>query len=99
MVGISFHVGSDCEDTTIFAKAIEASRKLFDFAETIGYQFTLLDIGGGFPGSNDTAIDEVRKKLCILAFPKLIGCFLYFSMRQSSIVVLNYTFRHQMLQL
>lgn len=61
MVGISFHVGSDCIDAPIFGEAIAAARKLFDFAETMGYNFDLLDIGGGYPGSNYTDIDEVWK--------------------------------------
>lgn len=68
MVGISFHVGSDCSDPSVYAKAIEAARKLFDFAETIGYHFKLLDIGGGFPGLNYTGIDEVRKIKKLVAF-------------------------------
>lgn len=59
MKGISFHVGSGCMDAPVYAKAIHAAKKLFDFAESVGYQFTLLDIGGGFPGDNDTSISEV----------------------------------------
>nr|AIZ03430.1 ornithine decarboxylase [Mayetiola destructor] len=59
MIGISFHVGSGCQDAPIFAKAIHAARKLFDFAETVGYKFNLLDIGGGFPGDKNTHINEI----------------------------------------
>lgn len=61
MIGISFHVGSGCMDPPVYAKAIKMARKLFDFAENFGYHFKLLDIGGGFPGDNDTDIKEVRK--------------------------------------
>lgn len=61
MVGISFHVGSGCMDPPAYAKAIQAARKLFDFAEQFGYNFNLLDIGGGFPGDTNTDIKEVRK--------------------------------------
>lgn len=61
MIGISFHVGSGCQDPPVYAKAIQAARKLFDFAESVGYHFNLLDIGGGFPGDNDTDIKEVTK--------------------------------------
>lgn len=60
MVGIAFHVGSDCHEPPIFAGAIAAARKLFDFAEEIGYHFNLLDIGGGFRGLKCSDIDEVR---------------------------------------
>lgn len=62
MVGISFHVGSGCMDPPVYAKAIQAARKLFDFAETLGYHFNLLDIGGGFPGDTNTDIKEVKCK-------------------------------------
>uniref|UniRef100_A0A1B0DKV6 ornithine decarboxylase n=1 Tax=Phlebotomus papatasi TaxID=29031 RepID=A0A1B0DKV6_PHLPP len=50
VVGISFHVGSGCEDPPIYRKAIKHARKLFDYATTLGFCMTLLDIGGGFPG-------------------------------------------------
>lgn len=46
-------------DPPVYAKAITTARKLFDFAESIGYHFTLLDIGGGFPGDKGTDIKEV----------------------------------------
>lgn len=60
MVGICFHVGSGCLDPPVFSKAIKMARKLFDVAESVGYDFNLLDIGGGFPGEKDTDITEVR---------------------------------------
>lgn len=59
MIGISFHVGSESEDPPAYARGIKAARKLFDFAKTIGYDFKLLDIGGGFPGEIGTDIAEV----------------------------------------
>lgn len=59
MVGICFHVGSGCLDPPVYGKAIQAARKLFDFAQSIGYHFNLLDIGGGFPGETNTDITEV----------------------------------------
>lgn len=62
MIGISFHVGSGCMDPPVYAKAIQAARKLFDFARSVGFEFTLLDIGGGFPGDKGTDIKEVSPK-------------------------------------
>ncbi|XP_002131383.2 ornithine decarboxylase [Ciona intestinalis] len=53
VVGISFHVGSGCQDVQAFVKALQNARILFDYAECIGYKFNLLDIGGGFPGTED----------------------------------------------
>lgn len=67
VVGISFHVGSGCMDVPVYAKAIHVARQLFDYAETLGYSLSLLDIGGGFPGDKGTSIVEVhngRKKIC-----------------------------------
>lgn len=52
MIGISFHVGSGCAELNTYGEAIQVARNLFDFAESVGYHFTLLDIGGGFPGEN-----------------------------------------------
>lgn len=59
VIGISFHVGSGCADFPIYYKAISIARSLFDYAKDFGYDFNLLDIGGGFPGDFGTSIDEV----------------------------------------
>lgn len=63
VVGISFHVGSSCEDYDVYCEAIKVCRKLFEAAETIGYKLNLLDIGGGFPGENFHRIDEFSVKI------------------------------------
>lgn len=59
VIGISFHVGSGCSDYPIFATAIRICKDLFEYAENIGYNFSLLDIGGGFHGDKGKTIDEV----------------------------------------
>ncbi|RKP12379.1 alanine racemase/group IV decarboxylase [Piptocephalis cylindrospora] len=46
----SFHVGTGSLNAWEFAKAIAMSRRLFDIAQTMGFNPTILDIGGGFPG-------------------------------------------------
>lgn len=61
VVGVSFHVGSGCGETEVFYRAISMARKIFDFAATLGFNFNLLDIGGGFPGDRGTSIDKVTK--------------------------------------
>jgi ornithine decarboxylase len=58
-MGISFHVGSGCRDYPIYYKAIGLCRSLFDEAEALGFNMTMLDIGGGFPGDSDKTIDDV----------------------------------------
>uniref|UniRef100_A0A914V0E2 ornithine decarboxylase n=1 Tax=Plectus sambesii TaxID=2011161 RepID=A0A914V0E2_9BILA len=50
VVGISFHVGSGCNDPTAYAVAIGHARRLFDLGDSLGHQMTILDLGGGYPG-------------------------------------------------
>lgn len=64
VVGVSFHVGSGCGEIEVFSRAIATARKIFDFAATLGFDFNLLDIGGGFPGDRGTTIDPVS---CLFA--------------------------------
>ncbi|KAL7534476.1 hypothetical protein ACHAXR_007960 [Thalassiosira sp. AJA248-18] len=51
VVGVSFHVGSGCRDATRYEMALKDCKKLFEMAKKdYGFDMTLLDIGGGFPG-------------------------------------------------
>lgn len=59
VIGVSFHVGTFCLDNEAHATGIELSRKIFDYGKSIGFDFTILDIGGGFPGDTDTSIVKV----------------------------------------
>ncbi|KAI8987262.1 ornithine decarboxylase [Mycotypha africana] len=52
VIGVSFHVGSGCLDESAFADAVIRARKVFDQASEMGFHFTLLDVGGGFPGAD-----------------------------------------------
>ncbi|TPX66728.1 hypothetical protein SpCBS45565_g04247 [Spizellomyces sp. 'palustris'] len=52
VIGISFHVGSGCFDASAFGEAVVLARKAFDEGKAWGYDFHLLDVGGGFPGNN-----------------------------------------------
>lgn len=61
MIGISFHVGSGCNDTPAFTKAIQHTRNLFDFAKTVGFEFNFMDIGGGFPGYEGDGITPMEQ--------------------------------------
>jgi len=53
VVGISFHVGSQCNDETIYLSALETCRIVYNMALNIGYKLNIINIGGGFPGYND----------------------------------------------
>ncbi|XP_035282411.1 ornithine decarboxylase-like [Anguilla anguilla] len=54
IIGVSFHVGSGCTDPETYSQAISDARCVFDMGVELGYNMTLLDIGGGFPGSDDS---------------------------------------------
>jgi len=50
VIGVSFHVGSGCLAASVFPDAVRLARSVFDMGEAYGFNMTLLDIGGGFPG-------------------------------------------------
>jgi ornithine decarboxylase len=53
VVGISFHVGSGATDPLAFKEAIKSARVAWDEGLKLGFEFNLLDIGGGFCGEQD----------------------------------------------
>jgi len=55
VVGISFHVGSGCMSTQSFNTAIRSAHKVFAQGKELGFNFNLLDLGGGWPGSDEDA--------------------------------------------
>lgn len=61
VIGVAFHIGSGCKDFTIYRDAIASARDVFDMGTDFGFDFHLLDIGGGFPGNKDSDIFEVSK--------------------------------------
>ncbi|NXW44720.1 AZIN2 inhibitor, partial [Nyctiprogne leucopyga] len=54
VVGVSFHLGSHGPEPQAFAQAVAAAQLAFEMGTELGYQMHLLDIGGGFPGTEDT---------------------------------------------
>jgi ornithine decarboxylase len=56
VVGISFHVGSGCMSTQSFIGAIRSAKSIFQMGEEKGFRFTILDLGGGWPGTDDDGI-------------------------------------------
>jgi len=53
VVGLSFHVGSGQQTCDAYVDALDRARGIFDLAESLGTPFSVLDIGGGFPGEDD----------------------------------------------
>jgi len=66
IVGVSFHVGSGCQEAAAFPAAVQLARETFDLALAFGFQPYLLDIGGGFPGDETASIsfEEICVELC-----------------------------------
>ncbi|NXL03419.1 AZIN2 inhibitor, partial [Mesembrinibis cayennensis] len=54
VVGISFHLGSCGLEPQAFAQSVATAQLAFEMGTELGYQMHLLDIGGGFPGTEDT---------------------------------------------
>merc|ERR1711976_816304 len=69
VVGVSFHVGSGCYDATAFSAAVAAARTVFDISKDYGFDFELLDIGGGFPGDKSAKISF--QEICASLRPAL----------------------------
>ena len=77
VVGCSFHVGSGNSNPNAFTEAIANARTVFDQGHAHGHAMTLLDIGGGFPGSQPAADskDLSFEEICEVIRPKLAECF------------------------
>ena len=60
LIGISFHVGSGCEEPEVFDRGITICRQLFNVAaKDYGFNMTLVDIGGGYPGKRGSSIQPI----------------------------------------
>uniref|UniRef100_A0A8C6RG92 Ornithine decarboxylase n=1 Tax=Nannospalax galili TaxID=1026970 RepID=A0A8C6RG92_NANGA len=53
VIGVSFHMGSGCTAPETFVQAVSDTRCVFDMGAEVGFSMYLLDIGGGFSGSED----------------------------------------------
>lgn len=56
VIGVSFHVGSGCTDPQTYVEALSDARCVFDMGTELGFNMNFLDIGGGFPGSDDVKL-------------------------------------------
>ncbi|XP_051843843.1 antizyme inhibitor 2 isoform X3 [Antechinus flavipes] len=53
----SFHVGSGCaSDPQAFTQSIADARLVFEMGTELGYRMHILDLGGGFPGTEDSKV-------------------------------------------
>ncbi|XP_025037674.2 antizyme inhibitor 2 isoform X1 [Pelodiscus sinensis] len=56
IVGVSFHVGGGGIDPQAFTRSIADARLVFEMGAELGYKLCLLDIGGGFPGTENSSV-------------------------------------------
>jgi len=73
VIGVSFHVGSGCYDPSAFADAVRWARAVFDMGVAAGYNFSLLDVGGGFEDATFEATAGVLRDALDLHFPDRTG--------------------------
>ncbi|MBW2309866.1 MAG: type III PLP-dependent enzyme [Deltaproteobacteria bacterium] len=68
-VGVTFHVGSQCQNPYNWNIAIDKAKLLWDKAESKGIRLTLLNIGGGYPINYTkvvTDIDTIERNIANL---------------------------------
>lgn len=53
VIGVSFHVGTKSRNLQAFYQGIADARHVFDLGRKLGHVMTVLDIGGGYPGTYD----------------------------------------------
>ena len=49
IIGVSFHVGTNCQNFASYRSYLTAALRVFEQARDYGFNFRFLDIGGGFP--------------------------------------------------
>jgi ornithine decarboxylase len=64
--GISFHVGSQCTEPNTYYNALKYVRKIFNDANTAGFTFDTIDVGGGFPISYKDALPTLSQFCTVL---------------------------------
>jgi ornithine decarboxylase len=64
IVGVSFHVGSDCENPAQFYEAIKLAREIFKIGEKHNFTMNVLDIGGGFSRRRGSEQDRLFELSC-----------------------------------
>jgi ornithine decarboxylase len=67
--GVSFHVGSGNGDQSAYVSAVRDAHRVFQMAARFGFNCTVLDIGGGYPGtvpeagSGETSFETIARAM------------------------------------
>lgn len=65
-VGLTFHVGSQCNNAYNWNTAIEKARELYEMAADKGIKLSMINLGGGYPiryTKDVISIDDIEKKI------------------------------------
>lgn len=73
VIGVSFHVGSGCKDPNQFTDAVWRARQVFDMGAKAGFNFTFLDVGGGFERDGFAEMSVVLRDALEQYFPREQG--------------------------
>lgn len=64
VVGISFHVGSGCNDASAYRTALSHAKALCEIGEGLGFNMDIIDMGGGFPGAeHHNSFEKIAKTI------------------------------------
>lgn len=77
VIGVSFHVGSNCKNAKQYYSAIEMSKYAFDTASNIGFTFNVIDVGGGFSGNNNDKSLELLGQISEEIYKAMFEMFNY----------------------
>lgn len=58
--GVSFHVGSQCNNFENYIQALQLSSSILKEAESRGHKINILDIGGGFPVKYNSKVKSFK---------------------------------------
>uniref|UniRef100_A0A3Q2WCY5 Antizyme inhibitor 1b n=1 Tax=Haplochromis burtoni TaxID=8153 RepID=A0A3Q2WCY5_HAPBU len=74
VVGVTFHIPSSCQDLQqAYTHALSDARCVFDMGVEVGFNMNILDIGGGFTGSEFQLKQASIRPLLDAYFPQLSG--------------------------
>ncbi|XP_061676679.1 antizyme inhibitor 1-like isoform X2 [Syngnathoides biaculeatus] len=75
VVGVRSFISHECKGLHVYTNTIFDARCIFDMAEEIGFKMKILDIGGGFSGS-DTELELISREVMSMVdqyFPSVSG--------------------------
>ncbi|CAL9691471.1 unnamed protein product [Knipowitschia caucasica] len=80
VVGVTFHIPTSCQDAEeAYTHALSDARCVFDMGEELGFSMDILDIGGGFSGSECQLkqVESTIRPLLDAYFPPLSGAQMF----------------------